>query len=627
MSVLGEGGMGVVFRANDKSTGDTVAVKMLKFDRASLGDFHRFKREGKLISKLNHQNIVKVLDVDFDDSSEALIVMECLDGINLSQAIRTSGHLQMSDAIEYAIQLCNGVEHAHTQNIIHRDLKPSNIMLVQGSPDSTTAKILDFGIAKTFGGNLRDETLTRTGELFGSPPYMSPEQAQGFPLDYRSDIYSMGCILYEMLTGVPPLAGGNAFETLMKQIYEKPAPLKEASLGTVFPERLQILVDKSLAKDPSERYQTIAELRSDLQNLETNMFSGTGRDASTAPEKTSKRRVVIAIAGLSICTLFATAYFLQKHSESPAQDRYSKDIAQLRKVPALTAETHGKSSIFSQDPADLDQFTNALATQFKESVKLGTKARVFSASPLTLQALAKQTTLTMLYWQPFEQVDDSVLDCLRNMPLHVLELSGITITDKGCEKLARMAALEELMLNEPKKKANGKQLTKLGLDKLGVLSVTKLTINHSSFEDKDLSFISKLHDLKSLDIEGDRITDGFLPTLKNLSKLSELNCGDNRITDNGLQTLASVSSLESLDLYKNPGIRDEGMKYLASLRLRKLSLEGDNITDGALRQLAKISSLRELSLEDCKRLSPAGLARLRKSLPLCIVKAGNEDDK
>jgi len=633
ISLLGEGGMGIVFKACQLSTNRPVAVKMLKFDRASLGDFHRFKREGKIIAKLNHPNIVRVFDLDFDDSSEALIVMECLEGVNLSRLIKSQGHLPISDAIDYAIQICNGVEHAHLEKIIHRDLKPSNVMLVEELPETKTAKILDFGIAKTFAGNLRDETLTRTGELFGSPPYMSPEQAQGYPLDFRSDIYSVGCILYEMLTGVPPLTGANALETLMKQIYQVPASLKEASLGRIFPERLEIIVNKTLDKDPSQRYQTIGELRTELQNLERTFSLATERNISKGvPKRIVYLGAAGTIVGLLAGSLLAAPFFAPQ-PEKPADDSLSKDIKDMRALNKIREKPLGDPEYMEagDELLDLDVAESKwLGPRLQKSIENNTLANIFSASPTIMSRVAKHKDLTKLSID--DPGSDSCLDYLQNLKLRILHLRRIRITDSGCDKLSRMLTLEELVLHKPRTRPPGSNknsetdLTKSGLDKLGRLSrIAVLGINKAHFNDNDLSFISKLSELKSLDLSHTGITDGFLVNLKHLHKLTDFDCSFDRISDSGLQALSNIPSLESLNLRQNPSITDEGIKHLTKLRLKNISLESNLITDNSLQQLAKIKSLQEVNYKNCEKVSAKALERLQTDLPLCQVKELDPD--
>jgi serine/threonine protein kinase len=215
IEVIGKGGMGVVYKVRQVAVSKLMAVKRLLASREeSINEsaLRRFQIEAKACFKLNHKNIVKVFDFDPNDG-DPFLVMEFVEGVSLSSLIRSKVRLSIESTMEIALQLCDGLAHAHGHNILHRDLKPQNIMYQEirstelfGKEEPPHVKILDFGLAKIFDtadGTAR--TLTKTGEAFGTPLYMSPEQCQGKQLDEKSDIYSLGCVIYECLTGQPPL--------------------------------------------------------------------------------------------------------------------------------------------------------------------------------------------------------------------------------------------------------------------------------------------------------------------------------------------------------------------------------------------------------------------------------------
>jgi serine/threonine-protein kinase len=261
---IGEGGMGVVYKARDLRLDRIVAVKMLpddKFAAPSLRE--RFLREARTASSLNHSNIVTIYEVESSEGSH-LIVMEYVKGKSLSQILQPRG-LPLMNALRYAIQIADGIAKAHAAGIIHRDLKPSNIMVT----DDGIVKILDFGLAKRFDTpqadsmRTREETLTDSGTVMGSVSYMSPEQALGNPLDVRSDIFSFGVVLYEMLAGVRPFEGKSPMVTLQK-IQNEPAP-KLRKKRPEAPEVLEAIVHKTLEKDRSKRYQSMTAISENLR--------------------------------------------------------------------------------------------------------------------------------------------------------------------------------------------------------------------------------------------------------------------------------------------------------------------------------------------------------------------------
>jgi tRNA A-37 threonylcarbamoyl transferase component Bud32 len=268
ISILGEGGMSVVYKARHKYMERIVAVKLLH--EHLVGDplaVQRFERESKAASSLSHQNIVTVHDFGMTKKGQAYFVMDCLEGESLGEVLERDVRLTLADAISIFKQTCDGLEHAHKKGIVHRDLKPSNLVLIKQDDGSVLVKIVDFGIAKVIpkDGQAKQQ-LTQTGEIFGSPLYMSPEQCNGSELDHRSDIYSLGCLMYETLAGVPPFIGDNFINTVVKHINEPPPEFTRTAPEAGIPEQVEATIFKCLAKDPADRYQNVAILRQSLMD-------------------------------------------------------------------------------------------------------------------------------------------------------------------------------------------------------------------------------------------------------------------------------------------------------------------------------------------------------------------------
>lgn len=278
--LLGRGGVGAVYAATDVELGRPVAIKLL------LPDFptdeqalERFRREARAAARLNHPNVADIYHYETLSGGEAYLVMELVKGLTLRQYLRLRAPLPFADAIKIARQVANGVEAAHRGGIIHRDLKPSNIILTGTHIGRLHAKIVDFGIAKLKEQMVAGEgSLTATGSFIGTPHYMSPEQCVGYDLDERSDIYSLGVILYEMVAGRAPFDGPTAIAIALKHIKEPPPPLKR--FRSDVPEPLIHLVMESLHVNPSARPQTAAEYARRLRHIECLM----GLSAFDAPE-------------------------------------------------------------------------------------------------------------------------------------------------------------------------------------------------------------------------------------------------------------------------------------------------------------------------------------------------------
>ena len=252
---LGKGGMGIVYRARDTKLDRPVAVKLL------LGDLERdretrkrFLREARAAGELNHRNIIQIYDFG-EDGGRAFIVMELLEGVSLNELLERQPDLSIDRKLQIMIEVCDGLAFSHSRSIVHRDLKPANLFVTT----DRQVKVLDFGLARIVSSN-----LTRSGIVFGTPDYMSPEQVCGKVVDERSDIFSLGAVFYQMLSGRKPFAAKTLPEVMRKVLTKEPAPLTHAEA----PSSLARFITRSLQKDPLKRYQTVDELVADLRGIE-----------------------------------------------------------------------------------------------------------------------------------------------------------------------------------------------------------------------------------------------------------------------------------------------------------------------------------------------------------------------
>lgn len=266
--LIGKGGMSTVYRGWHEQIERPVAVKVMHSHLVEeKNSLLRFQKEAKAVGKLDHPNIVKVNDFRAGEQGLSYLVMDFVQGRDLSTLIDEEGVLSLERAVNIFSQAIDALEHAHKNGIVHRDIKPSNLMIIDGETEEQV-KILDFGIAKVIQEDVnREQRLTKTGEVFGSPLYMSPEQCMGKELDHRSDIYSMGCLIYEAFTKIPPLEGANVFETFFKHTTEMPEPLSKLRPDLPRGRELDSIIFKAMAKEPEKRYQSMKELKDDLERL------------------------------------------------------------------------------------------------------------------------------------------------------------------------------------------------------------------------------------------------------------------------------------------------------------------------------------------------------------------------
>src|SRR5277367_4660287 len=317
---LGGGGMGHVFRAWDERLQREVAIKLLHDDYTMPGMRERFLQEARAASALNHPNICTVFDIGEQDRNPYL-VMELLEGETVKDRIER-GALSAEEIVRYAMEIADALTAAHSKGIVHRDIKPANIFLVKMPDGKSQAKVLDFGLAKIEleargGWGSRKLDLTLAGSTVGTLAYMSPEQARGEALDARSDLFSLGSVIYEMATGKLPFPGTATADVFAALLMKEPEPPRK--LNPAISKEGERIILKLLAKDKTQRYQTATELRMDLEQLSSR--SGSGRPASASlgiGNPARKPFHVIPVAAGVVAIALAVGGFLWWHGHTPA---------------------------------------------------------------------------------------------------------------------------------------------------------------------------------------------------------------------------------------------------------------------------------------------------------------------
>jgi serine/threonine-protein kinase len=278
--MIGEGGMGVVYLITHAVLGKRMALKVLRGDMARDSDVvQRFMQEAQSATSIGHQNIIDISDFGRLPDGSVYFVMEYLDGQSLSKMISRGGSIPTVTAVHVVRQIASALDGAHQRGIVHRDLKPDNIYLIKQGNDTNFVKVLDFGIAKVGGASSK---LTKTGMIFGTPHYMSPEQAAGQSVDQRTDIYALGVIMYEMFTGRVPFDGDTFMGILSKHMFEEPKPPSEIA-GTTGLGAIEDIILHALEKKPEQRYNGMTDLIADLDKVASGGVVQIGRAGVMPP--------------------------------------------------------------------------------------------------------------------------------------------------------------------------------------------------------------------------------------------------------------------------------------------------------------------------------------------------------
>ncbi|MBZ0185707.1 MAG: serine/threonine protein kinase, partial [Candidatus Obscuribacterales bacterium] len=308
ISIIGSGGMGSVLKVRDRDLDKILAIKLLQKELSdNTANRKRFEQEAEAASKLDHDNLVSVYGYGETENKTPYLIMDYIEGESLAEILDREGKLEPERALKIFSQIADALSHAHLLSVIHRDIKPTNIIISTSDDGSEKARIVDFGIAKVLPDNSRQtRDLTQTGEVFGSPQYMSPEQCLGFMLDQRSDIYSLGCLMYESLTGAPPFSGINPIQLVVKHINDDIAAFPPELKSSKLVQNLERIVMHCLEKDQTARFQTTDELIHDFDLVASNKQIPKYHTGARAKPTLTKRQTIGAVS-LTFLVLFYVA--------------------------------------------------------------------------------------------------------------------------------------------------------------------------------------------------------------------------------------------------------------------------------------------------------------------------------
>jgi hypothetical protein len=399
---IGAGAMGAVYRAEQVGLGRPVALKVLKKQQDAGGDvMARFEREAKAMSALAHPNTVRVYDFGATREGQLFLAMELLEGELATHRLGRHGAVSTSEAIIWVQQVLRSLGEAHAKGIIHRDIKPDNIFLarIEGEAEPV-AKVLDFGIAKSIEGERKlDQFETLDGTVFGTPRYMSPEQAQGKPLDHRSDLYAVGIVLYELLVGSPPFVDKDAVIVMAKHIRDQPPPLSEAAPMRTFPASLQRVLDKALNKSPALRFQNAEEFERALVRClrYAELLERVPRRGQRIMASALGAPVWVRWALGAAVVLAATSALAFGNIVSPAQNKTAERARPPAATPMSTAVVAG-----SKEPAPVPETRLVTLYSVPSGANVWHFSRFVGTTPLPLEVQVGRSLRVRVSMQDFE---------------------------------------------------------------------------------------------------------------------------------------------------------------------------------------------------------------------------------
>lgn len=641
---IGAGGMGNVYRVRHTMMNSDYALKTLSADKVTEVAWRRFQNEAQAIARMSHPNIVGIYNLGLHEGRLPYYVMDILEGDTLNDLLRDRGPMPVKEALTLFVELCGGFGYAHKKGIVHRDIKPPNIVLLNKPAPNCKAKIVDFGIAKLSGiKDPQNQFLTSAGEVCGSPYYMSPEQTVGQRIDARSDIYSLGCTLFEALTGAPPLRGRSAVDTMMMHQTTAPPSLKTASGGKEFPESLETIMATLLAKEPMNRYQSMEQVAQDLSavlageqtavNTAINPYAAQMQRAGAEKDATGKFRarerlyqpeedsddsggglnkpLIALVAVAIIATGGGVGGFLYWKNQTTSHKTVTASAA-----PAAAAKPQQFEALCKSGPTELKDAENVIedndrnktppSVSLKETtpyshlgLHAGRPSRIFDfPSDITIgdirstyNTFAPGAVGTRYY------LDNDVLSftpdpILLKYPQYVKRFRKGDL--KGLHISGNSATNDLLKVTH----------TIPGVSKLQFGHCPKLTVDC-------FKYIADMPSLTALQFDDESFSPEQLSHLPLLSKIPEIGFSYQKDADPYLKLIKGSPAVKTLVLTRST-VGRKGFEYIASLpNLVKLVLEGSEISSADIKLLAGMPKLKAIFFTE-QKIDALMLSSLKK---------------
>ncbi len=641
LDFIGQGGMGKVFKVEHLILAKVLAMKVLQQDQVSTEVWQRFRTEAQAIARVDHLNIIKIYDMSQTAGGLPFYTMDYLQGESLADRLDENGRLSVEDALPIFEQICNGLGYAHDRGIIHRDIKPGNIMILSGTGQ---VKLVDFGIAKllSYDTNVH-QGLTKPGEVFGSPLYMSPEQSLGQKVDYRTDMYSVGVTMFQALTGKPPLLGKSAIETIALHQTASPPSMSEVAVNTLFPPALEAIVANLMSKAPEQRPTSLYDVAEQLKILKAGKEISPRESAKTKIAElsssieetqnidTNKRKRLLMVAiPIAVILTAALAYTV------------------LKTAFTNTGVPHDNLKVSGLHEFKPTQYAQASDDLFEKSIAPKVQKLGKVESDLVKQFLAKNkepySHAVKIRGKDFLQFDFPEKFSLGKIwyqrtnqrEIHKDAQGQIVVpkgTRLGFETGITTANYPEL-------------LTYFRPNELAVLAVRYLPESHPRIGDfvckmrglsqldfkkerelqtVDLKWIDRVPDVERLNLSENPITAGAMAPLKMWSRVSVLDVDYKLQVTDLLKVLVAKQRITHLSIARSD-LNDQDYELISRLKnLTFLNIRDNKTTDNQLAKLTKLKApVVDINMHRCRGLTPKSLALLTKFKNLKILTVSDD---
>lgn len=623
ISKLGEGGMGIVYKANDPLLNDTVSIKILKNIGAMEESAIRFHREAKAASKLSHPNLATVLDFGAMQDGNLYMVSKFIDGETIKARIKSKGPFSLEDGISVIYQIADCMTYIHSKGILHRDLKAGNVIISE-EEQNTKAFVLDFGIAKLIEQHVVEEGVTNAGTVLGSPHYMSPEQGLGLDVDFRSDVYSLGCLAYEIFSGKVPFESDTLFNIIKMHSEEPPPKLDSLSNRDDIPQEIQNVLLHMLAKEPENRIQTMAEVRdifSELLETFAPKHSWTVEsDVSDEPRSliqnwsnfTSKSKsgtkIIVSLFLLIIAGIACTQ--LTKWINSQFQIRETSESQSKEAETEMSFIKDGFDSLLQKEASIMPMKDNFKSLKgYKTYYVISNKKEKM---PDWSQLENTGQKIFLLIQAPAIKLSD-LKNVLALKDLKVFSLSiNSGITGKEFEEILKRSDLEGLEF------IRSKDLTAHEYSKLTQFpNLSYLEFDDCDMNREKIAQIAKIKNLTFLTLKNEHNLkeDSIDPLANNKSNLKILNIKRTDLPDQALTSIAKLKRLKTLILNSTP-VGDSGIIQLVKNRsnIKNLQITNTRISHTGFLSLSKLKNLHEVYVGDNKNFSTVEAEQLARTV-------------